>query len=88
MKSIYFCLIAGFALIVGTFAHPSTLDLVSSSPSQIQVKLEMVGDTEVKISITNTGPETLRLVKLDSLLSSLDLNKITVTQSGKKFDSQ
>jgi hypothetical protein len=57
MKFVYSSLIAAFALVAGVFALPGAADLTPSSPSQIQVKLQMAGNTNVTISITNTGPE-------------------------------
>ncbi len=87
MKFVYFSLIAAFALVAGVFALPSVADLTPSSPSQVQVKLQMAGNTNVTISITNTGPESLRLVKLNGLLSGLDVNKIAVTKEGESLSA-
>ncbi|KAI4950497.1 hypothetical protein J4E91_004380 [Alternaria rosae] len=82
MKFAYFSLSAAFALITDVFAFPNPGTTTPSSSSKVEVKLERLNNINVKISLTNTGPETLRVVKLDGLLSDLDVNKIMVIREG------
>ena len=84
MKFLYSSLVAAFALATGALALPGTSNSASSSP-QVQVNLEMAGNTNVKISIKNTGSEPLRLVKVDGLLSDLAVNKVTVVKDSRSL---
>ena len=84
MKLVHFSPSVAFALIASPLALLSVANPTRSSPSQVQVKLQMAGITNVTISITNTEPEPLRLVKLNGPLSGLDVNKITATREGKQ----
>ena len=82
MKFVHSSLSAAFALLTDVFALPNSGTTTPSSSPNVEVKLERVDNTNFKISLTNTGPETLRLVKFDGLLSNLDVNKITVMKEG------
>ena len=84
MKFLYSSLFTAFALATGALALPGASNSASSSP-QVQVNLEMAGNTNVKISIKNIGFEPLRLVKVDGLLSDLAVDKVTVVKDGRSL---
>jgi hypothetical protein len=44
------------------------------------VKIEQVGNSEVKASITNTGNEALRVLRAGSILDSSPIEKVKVFQ--------
>jgi len=83
MKFVHFSLSAAFALLTYVFALPNLGTTTPPSSPNVEVKLERMDNTNFKISLTNTGPETLRLVKFDGLLSDLNVNKITVLKEGR-----
>ena len=51
--------------------------------SPLEVKLEMVGNSAVKASITNNGEAELKLFKTGSILDSAPVEKVGVFQAGK-----
>jgi hypothetical protein len=83
MKFVHCSVIAAFALFVSVFSLPNPGDRSSSSALQVDVKLERLSNTNFKISVTNIGPEPLRLVKIDGVLSDLDVNKISAVKEGR-----
>jgi hypothetical protein len=82
MKFVHFSVISAFTLFASVFSLPNPGDRSPSSALQVDVKLSRLSNTNFKISVTNTGPEPLRLVKLDGLLSDLDVNKISAVKEG------
>lgn len=51
--------------------------------SPLDVKVEQVGNSEVKASITNTGKVGLKVLKTGSILDSAPVEKTKVFQGGK-----
>ena len=51
--------------------------------SPLNVKLEQVGNSEVKASITNTGTVPLRVLRAGSILDSAPIEKAKVLQGSK-----
>jgi hypothetical protein len=82
MKFVHFSLIVAFAIFASVFSLPNPGDWSPFPALQVDVKLERLSNTNFKISVTNTGLEPLRLVKLDGLLSDLDVNKISAVKEG------
>lgn len=52
------------------------------SPDALSVKLEMVGNSDVKASITNNGNAKLRLLKTGTILGNTPVEKVQVAQNG------
>lgn len=57
----------------------------SSSASPLDVKIEHVGNSEVKATITNTGSSSLRVLKAGSLFDESPVEKTKVSQGGTCF---
>ncbi|KAJ2987594.1 hypothetical protein NUW58_g4420 [Xylaria curta] len=55
--------------------------------SPLDVKIEMVGNTGVKASITNKGTEDLKVFKTGSFLDKRPTEKVKVTQGKSKVAS-
>jgi len=53
---------------------------LSQQDSLLNVKIERVGNSEVKASISNNGNEVLRILKTGSILDSAPVEKVKVTQ--------
>jgi hypothetical protein len=52
------------------------------SPDALNVKLEMVGNSDVKASITNNGNAKLRLLRTGTILGNTPVEKVQVAQNG------
>ncbi|KAI1144915.1 metallo proteinase [Nemania diffusa] len=61
-----------------TLAHAAAVNLGGESP--LVVKIEQVGNSEVKASITNTGNEALRVLRAGSILDSSPIEKVKIYQ--------
>ncbi|KAI5863803.1 Deuterolysin metalloprotease family-domain-containing protein [Durotheca rogersii] len=57
---------------------------VAKRDSPLDVKLEMVGNTAVKASITNTGATDLKIFKTGTLLDNSPTEKIDIYQDGNQ----
>lgn len=53
--------------------------------SPLDVKLEMVGNTEVKATVTNTGADNLKLYKAGSLLDTAAVEKVEIYNAGRRL---
>jgi hypothetical protein len=51
--------------------------------SPLDVKLEMQGNSEVKIVVTNNAERSLKLLKVGTLLDSIPVEKVAVSSKGK-----
>lgn len=51
---------------------------IQKRASPINVKLEAIGNSAVKASLTNTGSEPLKLVKTGSVLDSIAVEKAEI----------
>lgn len=65
-----------------SLAGAASVDLGKRSDSPLEVKLEMVGNTVVKASITNNGDEGLKLFKTGSVLDDAAVEKVDIFQGG------
>lgn len=75
---------------LATLANAAVLSLdkrasSSSSVSPLDVKIEHVGNSEVKATITNTGSSSLRVLKAGSLFDESPVEKTKVSQGGMCF---
>ncbi|RYO85049.1 hypothetical protein DL764_009234 [Monosporascus ibericus] len=55
-----------------------------ATPSPLDFKIEMVGNSQIKASITNTGNSALRVFKTGSILDSRPIEKVKVSHGGKQ----
>ncbi|CAG9989014.1 unnamed protein product [Clonostachys byssicola] len=55
------------------------------SPDALSVKLEMVGNSDVKASITNNGNAKLRLLRTGTILGNTPVEKVQVTQNDQEL---
>ncbi|KAI0015764.1 Deuterolysin metalloprotease family-domain-containing protein [Xylariomycetidae sp. FL0641] len=70
--------------VLATLASAVSVDL-SRRGSPLNVKLEMVGNTAVKASITNSGPSDLKVFKTGTFLDTSATEKVEVFQGDKKI---
>ncbi|KAI1125546.1 metallo proteinase [Nemania abortiva] len=66
-----------------TLANAAAVNLKGASP--ITVKIEKVGNSEVKASITNAGNAAMRVLRAGSILDSSPVEKGTVVQGANKI---
>lgn len=52
------------------------------APTPLDVKLEMVSNSEVKATVTNNGKNNLKLFKSGTFLDSAPVEKVTVLSGG------
>ncbi|KAJ3565827.1 hypothetical protein NPX13_g7353 [Xylaria arbuscula] len=52
----------------------------------LNVQIEQVGNSKVKATITNTGADALKLLKVGSILDSAPVEKVKVFQGSNKVD--
>lgn len=74
---------AAAAAALATMASAATIP-VGKPITPLDVKIEMVGNTGVKASITNTGSEDLKVFKTGSFLDKRPTEKVKVTQNNSK----
>ncbi|RYP76372.1 hypothetical protein DL771_001811 [Monosporascus sp. 5C6A] len=55
-----------------------------AASSPLDVKIEMVGNSQIKASITNTGDSALRVFKTGSILDSRPIEKVKVSHGADK----
>jgi deuterolysin len=65
--------------------------LVVAAPTEradsvLDVKLESVGNTEIQATITNSGLDSLRLLKAGSIISHVPVQKVSVTSNSESLD--
>lgn len=65
------------------FAAAASALSIQQRASSLDVKLEMVGNSEVKATITNIGSENVRLLKTGTILDSAAVEKTNVFSGGK-----
>lgn len=53
------------------------------APTPLEVKLEMVGNSEVKAVVTNTGKNNLKVFKSGTLLDDAPVEKAKVFSGGR-----
>lgn len=73
---------------LATLANAAVVSLdkrTASSASPLDVKIEHVGNSEVKATITNTGTSSLRVLKAGSLFDESPVEKTKVSQGGMCF---
>ncbi|KAK5629842.1 hypothetical protein RRF57_005557 [Xylaria bambusicola] len=73
--------LAGAALLASVASAASIDNAKRASP--LDVKIEMVGNSGIKASITNTGSSDLKVLKTGSLLDSVATEKVKVYQGSK-----
>lgn len=61
----------------------SSMPVNERDASPLAVNLEMVGNTLVKATITNTGESGLKLFKTGSLIDSAPVEKAEIFQAGE-----
>ncbi|KAI0411750.1 neutral protease [Xylaria grammica] len=76
--------LAGAALLASVASAASIDNAKGASP--LDVKIEMVGNSAVKASITNTGSSDLKVFKTGSLLDKAATEKVKVYQGKNKVD--
>jgi deuterolysin len=75
---------AGVSLLV-SMAVAVSVDLSKRDSPLVNVKLEMIGNTEVKVSVTNFGGSPLKVLKVGTFLDSSPVEKVEVYAKGKVF---
>ncbi|KAH7311629.1 metallo-endopeptidase [Stachybotrys elegans] len=73
--------IAGLAALVSV-----ALAAPSRAPTPLDIKLEMVGNSAVKATVTNVGKNSLKLLKTGTFLDTSAVERVTVTSDAKKLD--
>lgn len=71
--------LAGLSLIASV-ASAISVDLTQRG-GPLDVKIEVVGNTNVKASITNTGKEPLKILKTGSILDNAAVEKTQIFSS-------
>ena len=79
MKGFYFLVLASLA----SFSIATSLNL-DKRASALDVKLDRISNSVVKISVTNTGAKDLRLLNEGTLIDSRHTEKIHVFSNGKQ----
>lgn len=69
-------------LLSGSLAIAAPSNLAAQDSSSVDVKIESAGNTRVKVTVTNTGAENLRLLKTGSFLSDAPVRKVNVFSEG------
>lgn len=72
-----------FLSVLAGAASVSAAALRDVSNSQLDVKLQAVGNNAVKATIQNNGKEDIRLLKPGSILDSSAVQKVKVTTGGR-----
>ncbi len=67
--------------ILACLARAVSVDLLGRRDTPLEVKLEMVGNTAVKATITNSGETDLKLFKTGSVLDEAAVEKVGVFQA-------
>lgn len=75
MKFLSFVTMASIAL-----AAPS---MEKRAPTPLKVELELLGNSEVKATVTNTGKKNLKVLKAGTLLDDAPVEKAQVYTGGK-----
>jgi deuterolysin len=68
-------------MLLASMATAVSLDMMKRD-APLDVKLEMVGNTAVKASITNSGSNPLKLFKTGTFLDESPVEKVEVFQAG------
>ncbi|KAI1291542.1 neutral protease [Xylaria venustula] len=76
--------LAGATLLASVASAASIDNAKRSSP--LDVKIEMVGNSGIKASITNTGATDLKVLKTGTLLDKAPIEKVKVYQGKNKVD--
>ncbi|KAK6218798.1 hypothetical protein LQW54_002724 [Pestalotiopsis sp. IQ-011] len=80
--------VAAAVSCLATLANAAVVSLdkraASSSASPLDVKIEHVGNSEVKATVTNTGSTSLRVLKAGSLFDESAVEKTKVSQGASK----
>ncbi|KAI0513143.1 neutral protease [Xylaria bambusicola] len=69
-----------FAAAVSALATMASAAAVAKQASPLDVKIEMVGNSGVKATVTNTGSEDLKIFKTGSILDKTPTEKVKITQ--------
>lgn len=70
--------------VFASLASAVSVDL-GKRDSPLDVKIQMVDNSIVQAAITNTGRETLRLLKTGTILDSAAVEKTEIFSGGKLF---
>lgn len=70
---------------IALFAAAASALSIQQRASPLSVKLEMVGNSEVKATITNTGSENVRLLRTGTILDSAAVEKTNVFSGGEPY---
>ncbi|GME55872.1 peptidase m35 deuterolysin protein [Neofusicoccum parvum] len=76
---------ASIALALAALANATALNL-NKRESPLDVKLEMVGNTEVKATVTNTGASALKLYKTGTLLDKTAVEKVEINSAESRVN--
>lgn len=76
----FFKALLGVALAIPVLSFP--IAPYSRRATGLAVELSVVGDTEVKAVVTNTGAETVSLLNYGSFLDPNPVQKVEVYQDG------
>ncbi|KAI9162844.1 Disintegrin and metalloproteinase domain-containing protein B [Paramyrothecium foliicola] len=68
---------------LAVLANAATIDL-HKREAPLDVKIEQIGNSEVKATITNTGSVALRVLKTGSILDSAPIEKAVISQGDHK----
>ncbi|KAK5629287.1 hypothetical protein RRF57_005002 [Xylaria bambusicola] len=73
-----------FAVAVSALVTVASAAAVAKHASPLDVKIEMVGNSGVKATVTNTGSEDLKIFKTGSILDKSPTEKVKITQGKSK----
>lgn len=72
--------IAGLMALASLAAAAPSVE--KRAPSPLDLKLEMVGNSEIKATFTNNGKNNIKVLKTGSILDSAAVEKAKVTADG------
>ncbi|KAH7311394.1 metallo proteinase [Stachybotrys elegans] len=71
--------------LLASLANAASVELAKRD-SPIDLSLELVGNTAIKAHLTNTGSESLKVLKTGSILDTLEVEKSDVFAGASKID--
>ncbi|RYP15697.1 hypothetical protein DL765_005537 [Monosporascus sp. GIB2] len=69
---------------LAALANAAAVELGQRAASPLDVKIEMVGNSQIKASITNTGYKGIRIYKTGSILDPRPIEKVKVSHGADK----
>ncbi|EKG17402.1 Peptidase M35 deuterolysin, partial [Macrophomina phaseolina MS6] len=71
---------AGFSLVMAAMASATAINL-NKRDTPLDVKLEMISNSEVKATVTNKGLSALKLYKTGTILDQAPVEKVEINSA-------